>query len=304
MTSRAVLFPARRAVIACGLSYPRYYAVGWTLPVWPIACPAPLQPDNVLSQLILALIHRLVSITRSARTSTTLQHCARLLDRVTLVPLTPGLVSRVQLTRFESEWQPVLDFARILLQGQSPNPVTGGSQSAFTLLFSLHDVFEALLRRLLPRALEDTPLQLAPRRNLNLLYSPSRDIEVLQLRPDYLFTTLGVSAKSQVVGDAKWKRLKYDRTTFDLSPSDIYQLTTYMARHHLQRGVLFFPMTPWMRREKGSRRCWVHRFNLQDGPGIIHIVGVDVAALASRGTTQQEALTGLKEAVLESWNPP
>jgi 5-methylcytosine-specific restriction enzyme subunit McrC len=243
---------------------------------------APLQFDNPLSQVILAAVNRLLALTRSVHTASVLRHCAALLDRVTAVPLTAERVRRLQLSPYESAWQPVVDFAAALAAGYLPHPVSGGALTSFSLTFSLDDLFEAVLRKLLPTVLAGSELTLAATRPRSpLLRSVETGAEVLPLRPDYLFLTAAAPQQARLVGDAKWKRLDGALPSLGLRPSDVYQLTTYMAYHGLGRGVLLFPADGWMPRGESA---WARRFDLIDPTGNkqITVLGVDVADLVSQ----------------------
>jgi 5-methylcytosine-specific restriction enzyme subunit McrC len=255
---------------------------------------APLQFDNPLSQVILATVNRLLRVVRSVRTAAILQHCAALLDRVSRVSLTPERVRRLQLTPFESAWKPVVDFAAALASGYFPDPVSGGAIRSFSLTFSLDDLYEAVLRKLRPTVLAGSGLALATTRPRSpLLRSLDTGAEVLALKPDYLFLGAVPPAQKRLVGDAKWKRLKGESPSLGLDSSDVYQLTTYMAYHGLDRGVLLFPADRWMAHGESA---WSRRFALIDPAGgkRITVVGVDLAHLISQDpglrATAQERL--------------
>jgi 5-methylcytosine-specific restriction endonuclease McrBC regulatory subunit McrC len=250
---------------------------------------APLQFNNPLSQIILAMVNRLLALVRSVQTASLLQHCAVLLDRVTPVPLNIERVGRLHLSSLESAWKPVIDFAAALARGWLPSPVLGGAISSFSLTFSLDDLFEAVLRKLLPGILAGAGLTLAGVRPPSpLLRSMSTGAEVLNLRPDYLFLDASAPQRKRVVGDAKWKRLNPENPSFGLIPTDVYQLTTYMTHHGLDRGVLLFPADVWMAREESA---WTHRFALIEPSRNkqIVLVGVDVADLVSPDQGRRES---------------
>lgn len=258
---------------------------------------APLQMDNPLSQLILAVVNVLLAVTRSVRNRAMLQHCASLLDQVSTVSFSEDTVRRVALTRFESEWLDVVELARALIRGQTPSPVSAGLTPSFTMLFPLDDLFERSLRRSLFAALtgETISISSSPRNPHFLRTEEGRDI--LRLRPDYLFVQAAAEDEKVMVGDAKWKRLAEGGRSFGLRPPDVYQLTTYMARHQLQRGILFFPMDAWMR---SNGAYWRRSFSVIGTDSRINVVGVDVPGLVTRDRERrQKALAGLRQVVLD-----
>jgi 5-methylcytosine-specific restriction endonuclease McrBC regulatory subunit McrC len=261
---------------------------------------APLQFDNPLSRVILATVRRLQGLTRSVHTATTLQHCGALLDRVAPVPLTEQLVNRLHLTALEANWKPVVDFATALAQGQPPDPVAAGTIRSFGLTFSLDDLFESALRKVLPQTLAGSLLSLAPKRQrAHLLRSQQTDKQILPLRPDYLFINNG--GEKILVADAKWKLLNWASPALGLLPSDAYQLTAYLAAHKLDRGVLFFPADKETPLTFGA--AWTHPFTLLDGSSNrrVTIVAVELAALVSGDAgRRQEAQTRLRQAISSS----
>jgi hypothetical protein len=178
--------------------------------------------------------------------------------------------------------------------------VAGGLTQARGLLFSLDDLFEALLRRALAESLREGSLTLAAgERQLHLLRSLDGGAESLALKPDFLFLK-GPKGKV-LVGDAKWKRLTDEAGSLGLAPSDVYQLATYMARHGLRRGVLFFPMDEWMTPNPDG--YWSRDFELIGGGGHISVVAVDILGLVSRDQQlRQRAIASLRFALAKAPN--
>jgi 5-methylcytosine-specific restriction enzyme subunit McrC len=259
---------------------------------------APLQRDNQLSRLMLAVVGHLQGCTRSMQTRRTLQYCAALLGGFSPGPLTPEAVETVHLNRLETHWEPVLAFARALVSRRSPQVVSSGDFSFFSLLFSLDDLFEGALRKSLKIALKDTGLLLVNQSPaMYLLRSVENGSHVLPMRPDYLFVS-GYESEKKLVGDAKWKRLDAESRSFGLKPADAYQLTAYMASHDVQKGVLFFPRDEWMS-SKGE--LWHHRFALTGGTGTVTVAAVDIYGLVSKDhERQKKAIENLKNVVLRS----
>jgi 5-methylcytosine-specific restriction enzyme subunit McrC len=262
---------------------------------------APLHRDNTLSQVVRATLQRLLSLTRSARNRATIRHCLIALDVVTKKELTETFVLNVNLSRFEADWSRIVNFALALARGQSPNPVSPGLMPSYTLLFSLDDLFEAVLRKYLPVALRGTAISLLARpHNLNLLRAEDLGHEVLKLKPDYLFVDAKSSVSKRVVGDAKWKRLRPDSPSSGLKTGDVYQLTTYMMRHQLTRGILFFPKDSWMITQS---EAWFRQFHVIGSDSVIYIIGVDVPGLVSHDTgTRAAALNALRQSIIEAYS--
>jgi 5-methylcytosine-specific restriction enzyme subunit McrC len=245
---------------------------------------APLQYDNDVTRVLRGLVDVLSRHSLAQSVVETLDHCGRMLGAVSSVPLERLRPGRIRLPRQERRWQPFLDLAEMVRSGQLPVPISPGRAEAFGLLFSLHDVFERLIRRALTgRLFEHLELRTRPTRP-RLLHPIPDGPPVLKLRPDLLIA--GGSGDLRLVADAKWKRLDGDSSSYGLSPSDVYQVTTYMAAHSVVRGILLFPELPWMLDEPNP---WYRHYSLVGGQGQLMIGGVDVVGLASREPDQREA---------------
>lgn len=255
-----------------------------------------LHGDNDLSRLILAVISRLQVFTRSLRTRRILDQCATLFEGLTPSTLTPEVAESVQTNRLETHWEPVVAFARALASNLSPDVVSAGRLPFFSILFSLDELFEAVLRKSLRLALKNTSLNLAAHwPTFPLLRSLQTGADVLRLRPDYLFVSTSNQTEKRLVGDAKWKRLIPGNPSFGLKPADAYQLTAYLTSHNLQKGIVFFPTDEWMAYQDNP---WLHRFAFTSGSGTVTIAAVDVQGLVSKsGPHRKKALQDLQNAV-------
>lgn len=246
---------------------------------------APLQRDNALTRLVKALASRLADATSSARTALLLRRTESVLDQVQDVPLTAGLASEVQLSRFESEWQWVVDFARQLAAGRAPDPVSAGEIAGFNLLFRLDDLFERVVRRALSNGLRGSDVVLEGRPKRHLLRAPDGQ-ESMELEPDFLFFASGDPNRVLHVADAKWKRLRPARRNLGLSAPDVYQLSTYIRRFGVDDGWLVFP--------SGESMTEADPFNataldLLPDLGSLEVVEVDVSRLLEEDEEERRA---------------
>lgn len=249
---------------------------------------APLHTDNDLSRLLRASVGEMHRLARSPTTRGRLAECDALLRSARKVPLSRGLARRVVVSRLEAQWEPAVQLAQLMAKGRTPSPTSGGSVDSLALVFSLNDLFEAVIRRSLPVALMSSGLQLEkPRKRPRLLRDPGSGREFLTLKADYLLAD--PSRKAVAVADAKWKVLTSPTPGYGLSSSDVYQVGTYMTRHGVDRGILFHPRADWM----PSR--WRKRAELLGhGNAELRIVAVDIAGLVSRhGATRAHALNVL-----------
>lgn len=244
---------------------------------------APLQHDNEITRSLRALVEVLARESVSPRILETLEHCDRMLGAATRKPLYRLRPGRVRLSTQEVRWRPYLDLAETVRRGQVPIPIHPGREEAFGLLFSLHDVFERLIRRTLAgRSFREITLQHPPVRP-RLLHPIPRGTPVITLRPDLLFAD--GSGNLTLVADAKWKRLDKTSPSLGLTPGDVYQVATYMAAHSVDRGILLFPELSWMSVREVP---WQRKFSLAGGQGQLTVGGVDAVGLASRNRIRRK----------------
>ena len=153
---------------------------------------------------------------------------------------------KLRLDRGMAHYEPALDWARLILAGQSPLPAQA-KQNAISLLFPMEAVFEAFVAKHLRRQLK-AGYELKEQSNaLSLVKHQGQDW--FRLKPDLLLQSS--DGRKCAVLDTKWKLLdKADgdsKKKYGLSQGDFYQLYTY-AQYYLEGGtgtvVLIYPKTP------------------------------------------------------------
>ena len=253
----------------------------------------PLQPVNPLTHLVRSVVGYLLGASRSARSRSILLACDQMLSDVPRVPLTAEVVQRVHLSSLETRWQDVVELAEALVQSKAPDPTSAGRSRLFSMIFSMDDLFERVLRRNLRDTLAGADVELGARpHRLHLLHSAESGAMALPMKPDFLFHRRGEPTVQALVGDAKWKRLDASSRSFGLKPADVYQLATYMASYSLPRGLFFFPRVEWM------ASGWSHTFRIAGRDASIRVVAVDTPALVSPDrTTREQAIHKLRSAV-------
>lgn len=152
-------------------------------------------------------------------------------------------LARVRLDRGMHYYQPALDWARLILEGDSP--LTGaGKSTAPSLLFPMDALFEAYVAKHLARQMK-TGFDLSPQVSRHHLVS-HREQDWFRLKPDLLITQ---GERTHLVLDTKWKLLDSTkgngRDKYLLSQSDFYQLHTYAHLYLKEAGsvVLIYPRT-------------------------------------------------------------
>ncbi|MPQ85848.1 2-keto-D-gluconate dehydrogenase [Pseudomonas sp. MAFF 730085] len=150
---------------------------------------------------------------------------------------------RVRLDRGMAYYEPALDWARLILEGNSPMPGTGKHHAA-SLLFPMEALFEAYVAKHLAAHLEDGYDLKAQVSKEHLVSHKGQDW--FRLKPDLLIQQ---GTQSRMVLDTKWKLLdsaKGNRTEkYQLSQTDFYQLHAYVHMYLKDAGhaVLIYPWT-------------------------------------------------------------
>lgn len=236
---------------------------------------APMSEDNPITRIVRWLLLR---ISRVTLTSSTRSNCTGLLkDLAGVSDVSPTLsdFDRIALQPLEAHWEPLLRFARSLVQEEAPDPTRAGQSRSISVLFTLHDLFENALRKVFRAGLPKMDVHL---RSLGgpLLYPGPENVSspLLQLRPDFAFASRRWA--NPVIGDAKWKTIVDPAGNVKLSQDDAYQLTTYMSAFRADCGFVFCPLTS-PRNNSLVKLSWVLHGTVRP----IHVVAIDVPTLIS-----------------------
>ncbi|MBL0796335.1 MULTISPECIES: McrC family protein [Pseudomonas] len=152
-------------------------------------------------------------------------------------------LKRIRLDRGMAYYEPALDWARFILQGDSP--VAGaGKHDAPSLLFPMEALFEAYVAKHL-KAQVQQGFTLRTQTSKHHLVS-HRQQDWFRLKPDLLIEQ---GAEPHMVLDTKWKLLDSikgnSREKYLLSQADFYQLHAYAHVYLKDAGnvVLIYPWT-------------------------------------------------------------
>lgn len=178
---------------------------------------------------------------------------------------------RVRLDRGMVHYEGVLDWARLILEDESPLTGAGGHHVP-SLLFPMEAVFEAFVARHLARQLGQGFTLRTQARSLALV----RHLEQswFRLKPDLL---LQDSKVSRLVLDTKWKLIDGSQATgsdkYGLDQGDFYQLHAYGQNYLDGQGdvVLIYPKTDALNKalpvfefpKSSELRLWVLPFCLK-----------------------------------------
>lgn len=240
---------------------------------------APISENNTITQIVKWLLGHIYRITKVAATKSSCRGLLNNLDGASDIFPTPELFNSIVLQPLEDHWEPLLLFARSLAQQNAPDPTRAGSMSSVAVLFTLHDLFEAVLRRVFREGLPKHGLLL---RSLggHLLHPAheNKHAPLLRLRPDFVFKAR--DGGRPAIGDAKWKRILSSTQETRLSESDAYQLAAYVTALRGRCGFIFCPLSG----EPDGAVVRILSWTLSGDGQPVHIVGVHLPTLISRGT--------------------
>jgi 5-methylcytosine-specific restriction enzyme subunit McrC len=238
---------------------------------------APLSADSDIGKALRWLMKEVAARTRRPDTRRSALTLHEQLSGIADIEADAALFDRIILRPLEDHWQPLLVFGRSLAVQRGLDPVHAGGIQSVAVLFTLHDLFERALRRVLH---DDGPRTgLAPARiPRNLLSAPAG--EIVGLKPDYVFRASG--AGTLAVADAKWKNIWGAAVSINLAREDAYQITSYMAAGRAQVGFLFAPIVG-----EGAEPLSVHSYEMAGTAQRFSVIGVHVATLLRRDAPGQ-----------------
>lgn len=203
--------------------------------------------DNQLNRIFRYVVERLFHLTHDLRNRRLLADLREWLADVglpahlTAADASPGLI-----TRLNQQYEPLLNLARLFLEGGSLQ-LAGGTLASFAFTFDMARLFETFIagfisrhrERVLPptlQACELLPQAVSDQRYLVV----NDDNEVFRLKPDL---ALRLAGKYPLLLDTKYKELDAEERSLGVSQSDIYQMHAYARRYDCPRVVLLYPQT-------------------------------------------------------------
>jgi 5-methylcytosine-specific restriction enzyme subunit McrC len=191
------------------------------------------------------------------------------------IPLSIGYkndFSAIKLTRGMKHYEAPISWARLILEGFSPQSMLG-SQNAFSLLFPMEAVFENFVAKYLNQQVSH-PLKLSAQVQSKSLVTYG-DKNYFRLKPDLYLSSL---ANQNTVMDTKWKLINQNKTAgkdkFGLSQDDFYQMLGYGYKYLNGEGdlVLIYPKT------SNFEQPLEHSFNYDDQNKLkLRVVPFDVS---------------------------
>jgi 5-methylcytosine-specific restriction enzyme subunit McrC len=250
---------------------------------------APLIADNPITRIVKWMIGKIFYLTRVGGTRLRCQAILRDLENVSEIRPAELDFAGIVLQALEADWAPLLSFAQSLLQQLLPNPTGAGEVHSVAVLFTLHDLFEAALRKVFREGLPSHGISL--RRLDGTLLRPipaDHRSPIIRLKPDFSFLQ-SEQPEKRGLGDAKWKRFLTAESDIRPSEEDAYQLTAYLTALQGSSGFLFCPLYG----VPASSQVRLSSWQLSGGGQPVHFVAIDVAALVmpdTRGKALRAAL--------------
>lgn len=195
------------------------------------------RPEN---QLLKAAIDKVYACTHNPSLLQALSRLQALFDIIPEPDNVDIAFRQVHLDRHMQHYASPLNWAKLILQGNSPQCLQGHAQ-AISLLFPMEAVFEAFVTAWLRQHCH-THWQVKPQSTSHYLaqYGTS---PMFQLRPDIWLIPRNDSQKSSVICDMKWKLVETNNSKFSLAQSDLYQMLAYGVNHLQGSGdmLLIYP---------------------------------------------------------------
>lgn len=250
---------------------------------------APLREDNPLSGVIKWLISEVGRRTVNSRTRALCLQLRQSLSNVGDVIPSRADVDAIVLGPMEDRWRPLIALARTFLAQGQPDPARGGRLPAIAVLFTLHDLFEQALRRILAEGLSES---LTLRLNSgHLLYPGDGRPGIVRLRPDFRLEARGTTS-TRIIGDAKWKRIFDESEQLHLSERDAYQVSTYMAALQADAGFIISPLS-----ENTPASLVRSKFKVSGLERTLDIFGVRIASIISHDSEGKALRLSLCDAI-------
>lgn len=225
---------------------------------------AELTLDTAENRVVAATLRYAAALLRARDDEVALRRTRDLLARfqeVTVLSrrIALTLLSRVKRHRLNAAYWPLLGLCGVVLNGLSLDE-RGGPHAFASFLVDMPRLFESFLTARLRATLPRYGLRVVAQRHDFL--DVSRRVGI---RPDVLVYS-DKGTKPLLVLDAKYKQASVEGGGLN---SDLYQVSAYMDRYGLNRGVLVYPQ--WERPMPGGVK-------LRGTPKELHIANLDLSA--------------------------
>lgn len=199
--------------------------------------------DRAENRLIHSALGKVAGYTQVTKSKKLVQELLFAFDEVPLSTNYKDDFSRIKLQRGMQHYDVPISWARLILQGYSPQSMLG-ENNAYSLLFPMEAVFESFVAQYLKKKVLHPSTLSAQVQSKSLVTYDAKNY--FRLRPDLLITTPGLGS---IVLDTKWKLIDMTKpegeNKFGLSQSDFYQMLGYGYKYLHAEGelVLIYPKT-------------------------------------------------------------
>ncbi|EMV7407532.1 TPA: McrC family protein [Enterobacter soli] len=195
------------------------------------------RPEN---RLLKTAIDNTSRLTRNAELVRQLQSLRSTFETIPPVIDAAFAFSQVRLDRHMHHYEQALDWAKLILLGESPHCMQGQA-NAISLLFPMEAVFESFVAAWMRHHHNqhyriDTQ---AKARSLARYHTKN----MFRLKPDIWLRPHNDTTHSAVICDTKWKKIKPLKQGFNISQHDLYQMQAYGMKYLDSRGdmLLIYP---------------------------------------------------------------
>lgn len=248
--------------------------------------------DNKLNRIFRFVVERLWKLTRDYDNRQMLGELRQWMDEVTLVVnITARDANPAQLTRLNERYRPLLNLARIFLDGGALQ-MAAGDLSTFAFVFDMNQLFEKFVAGFVHRHAAEILSEelracdfLPQSRGASRYLARKDEKTVFQTRPDLAFRD---KLHFPLLVDTKYKRLDERDKQLGVSQTDFYQMHAYAHRYKCDRVILMYPQTTAA--SGPTRAC----FKLEECAHSVEVVTINLAVNLSSKTERQKLVAELR----------
>ena len=256
--------------------------------------------DNRLNRVFRFVVERLWKLTRDYDNRQILGELRQWMEEVTLLPnVTAENADPSQLTRLNERYRPLLNLARVFLDGGALQ-MAAGDLGTFAFVFDMNQLFEKFITGFVHRhsgeILSDElkVCDFLPQSRGASRYLAKRDEQtVFQTKPDIAFRS---GAHFPLLIDTKYKRLDERDRKLGVSQADFYQMHAYAHRYACSRVVLLYPQTAGA--TGATRAC----FKLEGCSHTVEVSTVNLNANLNSKVGRQKLIAELKTSFSQEKN--
>ena len=248
--------------------------------------------NNPLNRVFRFVVERLFKLTRDYDNRQMLGEMRQWMDEVTLVGnITAIDANPSQLTRLNERFRPLLNLARVFLDGGALQ-MAAGDLSTFAFVFDMNQLFEKFITGFVHHHAKEIlsddlrACDFLPQSRGASRYLASKDEnKVFQTKPDISFRN---EIHFPLLVDTKYKRLDERDRKLGVSQADFYQMHAYAHRYRCNRVVLLYPQTAGA--SGATRAC----FKLEECAHTVEVATINLCLNLSSKADRQRLIAELR----------